>query len=229
MLGVQAPGEVLPASHRQDGSTALAGMLGQWGTQKLMMYVVESVQFDLVVAQASYTVGAGGNVNIARPTFVERASLVSLADPTRPLEVEIEVIRTDQRWQEVRLKSADGGWVQAIYYQKTFPLATLWVTPIPDISTLDLKLYYRTRITGFATPTTVYTFPDGYEDALAYNLAYRLGHEWGVEVPAAIEKLARETLGNIKRVNQDLTVLRLDPAVHAPGSARGAYDIRSDN
>src|SRR3990167_2341769 len=127
MRGVQAPGEVLPASHRQDGSTALAGMLGQWGTQKLMMYVVESVQFDLVVAQAGYT------------------------------------------------------------------------------------------------------FPDGYEDALAYNLAYRLGHEWGVEVPAAIEKLARETLGNIKRVNQDLTVLRLDTAVHAPGSARGAYDIRSDN
>lgn len=229
ILGVHAPGESIPAAELVDAMTALAGMLGQWGTQTLTMYVVESTQFDLDASQASYTVGSGGDVNIARPTFLERASVISLADPTQPLELPIEVIRTDQRWQEVHLKSLEGGWPLGVYYQKTFPLATLYVWPIPDISTLDLKLYYRTRVTGFANASTNYTFPDGYEDALAYNLALRLAPEWGVVPTEEVKTLARQTLANIKRVNQSLTALRLDPAVHGPGGRGSQYDIRSDD
>lgn len=229
LIGVRSPGEPLKAGEAQDALVSLQGMLGQWATQNLTMFAPLETTVSLVVDQQDYTVGAGGDVNIARPTFIERISLIDNTDASAPLELPVSIIRTSQQWQAVRLKLLESTWPQAVYVQMTFPLVTLSLWPIPTGTSLQMRIYSKARVTGFADLTTVYTFPDGYDDALAYNLAVRLAPIFGVGASIdlnEVKAMARETLANIKRVNIRPETMTMPVGIM--GHRGGYYDYRSD-
>ena len=63
----------------------------------------------------------------------------------------------------------------------------------------------------FATLSTVYAFPPGYERAIRANLALELAPMWDREPAAALVQRAMQSLVAIKRANRRTRTLSVDP------------------
>jgi hypothetical protein len=55
--------------------------------------------------------------------------------------------------------------------------------------------------------------PDGYEEAITYNLALRLGVEWGRPVSAEVRELATRGMSVIKTANRPVLEMKCDVGV----------------
>lgn len=89
----------------------------------------------------------------------------------------------------------------------TSPLINLEVFPTPAAAPGSLLLAYYTALTQFADLTTVYTFPDGWDDFLHYDLAIALLPRYGRQGfnPEALIKnaqLAKEKIAALNGAQQ---------------------------
>jgi hypothetical protein len=226
-LQVKAPGQALTAAEAQDALRELNQMVSAWRNDRLAMFLVERLEFALSVAnQQVYTIGAGGDFNVPRPLKIEHCGLIDTVNsPT--FEHDLGEPLSIQRWQETPFKTQPGTIVDRVYYEPTHPLGKIYVHPVPTGTTLKLVLYIAASLGQFASLTAQYDFPDGYEDALLYNLAIRLAPEYEREPQPIIVRLAQEAFERIKRTNTPDEELELDPAL--PGmSPYGQYDIYTD-
>ncbi len=228
LIGAIQPGEVPSASEGQDALMTLNGMVGQWQTQRLTIFVEERQLFPLTSGQQAYTIGVGGDFNHARPLFLSRASIISNNNPDQPLELPMNLFSTQQWQQQIPTKNIDSALPTTIYYDYSWNagLGRIYVWPIPNVTNVQICLYLPTAITEFAELAADYTYPPGYWDALVYNLAVRLCPEYGRKLPESVGALAVETLGNIKRANLRIDEMAVDGALLKRTS--GMYNYLSD-
>jgi hypothetical protein len=228
-LGVLASGETPTSDEVDDGLTVLNNMVDTWATQRLTIYTTTRNVFDLSASTQEYTIGTGGTFNIVRPLWISAASIIidKTASASQKLELALPVGLTVDQWQEVSLKGLESTYPTQFYYDDNWVagLAKISVWPTPTTGNSQLVLYTPTALTQFADLTTAYTFPPGYEEALRYQLAIRLGPEFGVQVTPDVRLLALQSLGNIKRVNIHTEELSVDAALMSQG---GRYDWRTD-
>lgn len=194
---------------------ALNGMIGRWRLQELTMYVLSPQTFDLVSGQGGlgnyYTIGTGGDFDIERPVAIERASVISYNNPSQPLELPLTVLMVEEE-QAIPVKDVQSALPQELWYWTTFPLGRIVLWPIPNVTTLKLRLWLPTPIERFEDFTTDHEFPPGYEDALVYNLAKTAGPTLNqVTLSEDSKDLAQESLMLIKRGNIRPTTLSIDP------------------
>lgn len=215
LISAIQPGETPSASEGPDGLVTLNGMVGQWQTQRLTIFVEERQLYTLVSGTQAYTIGSGGTFNHARPMFLSRASVISNDNPSQPLELPLQLFSTQQWQQQVPTKNTDSALPWGIYYDYSWSagLGRIYVYPIPNVAGVQLCLYLPTAITEFATLAADYTYPPGYYDALCYNLAVRLCPEYGRPLPELVGALAIETLANVKRSNIRIEELQVDSAL----------------
>ncbi len=225
LLGVYAPGETPTAADMQDGLSALNTMLDGWNAERLAIFTITRSEFSLTVNQQVYTVGAGGDFNIARPARIERISIISLNNPVQPLELPMEML-TFYGWQNIPVKDISSTLPLQVYDDGAFPLRNLSYWPIPSTA-VDTALYYWTALGAFADLTTDYTFPPGYQEALQYNLAVRLAPIFGRSTPPEVVVIAESSKAKIKSMNIIPLNMRCDDAL-VPGQG-GYYDYRSDS
>lgn len=227
VIGAAAVGETIPADAAQDGLTVLNGMIGQWALQRLTMVVEAREIFDLVTNVQTYTIGLGGDFDVARPVYLPRASILSYNNPIQPLELPIQVLST-QRWQAtVPTKAVYSALPTACYYDFAYPLGNISYWPIPNIADLQTALYLPTALSTFATLTTDYDFAPGYEEAIVYQLALRLAPEYGRPAQPEVIGIATKALGVVKRANIRIEELRVDGGLIHKGD-NGYYDFISD-
>ncbi len=70
-----------------------------------------------------------------------------------------------------------------------------------------MALYVNRPIGRFRDLTTTYAFPDGYEEALVYQLARRLAKPYGREVDEDLKEKSDMALSVIKRANVRLIAM----------------------
>lgn len=211
LIGALAQGEEPTAGEFEDGFNRLNELVDYWATQRLTQQTILRTVVDIVADQVSYTVGSGGDVDIARPEYVDDVRLLyTTSDP----ENEQGLVRlTDQDWQRVALKAMTNTQPTAWYYRNTMPTGTLYLWPIPDNSTNDFVVYTPTALTQFAAQSTSYTLAPAYARALRINLAVTLAPEFGRTLDPLILLQANEALGSLKRLNVPMVDLDLDPAL----------------
>ena len=228
-IGVLASGETATSNEAADAFTILNNMVDTWGTERLTIYTVARTAFNLTASTQDYTIGSGGTFNIVRPVWIVAASIIPDrgASSAQLVELPITNALTVKEWQQIGIKGTTSSYPTAFYYDKTWAagLGQISVWPVPDNSNAQLVLYTPTALTQFTDPTTAYTFPPGYEEALRYQLALRLAPEFGVDLSPDVRLLASQTFANIKRANTSPDVLGIDPALRAEG---GRYNWRTD-
>jgi hypothetical protein len=201
-IGQLGPGRSPGPSETADAVFVFNRMLEAFSVERLAVYRIERTVYTLTSGEGVYTIG---DIS-ARPVRVERAAM--LADGS---ERQIDLL-SYERWSAGR----DGVW-----YDPSSPEGQLQIRPTPD-GTQELVLYTWAQLTQVADETATLEFPPGYAEMLTYQLALRLGAEWGKPARPDVVGLAADALARVKSLNtHPAPEMVCDPAL----VGRGGFDI----
>lgn len=203
LIGVLASGETPSGPESADALLILQQMIDEWQTERLNIFTINILEFPLVQGQQTYTLGVGGNFNTTRPAFIQRMSVVWLANPAQPLELPLEML-TDASWQAVPVKIINSTLPVYVYDDGAYPLRNLNFWPIPTVVD-NVRIYGWQPLLTFPDLTTDIQFPPGYAKAIRYNLAVDLAPEFGRQVPPEVSVMAGLSKAHIKIINSPIT------------------------
>jgi hypothetical protein len=222
LVNVLASGESATLSEANDSLAAFNQMIDSWNTSRLSIFTTRSDDFPFVIGQQAYTVGTGGNFNMARPARIDSMSAILLTNPANPVEQPIDMYTVEEWQTQVPVKNVPSSFPLVCYDDGGFPLRTLNFWPIPQQAN-DVRIYSWQALSEPATLATAITFPPGYPEAFRFNLAIRLAAEFSVAVPPAVQAIATESLARLKTMNAPELKLRSDLL-----ATNGGYNYRAD-
>lgn len=208
---ILASGEEPTADETVDGLKTLNDLLENWSTERLSVWQRENQQFALSAGVATYTIGPAGTFNTVRPVRAS-PSFVRLQGSDFPVDV-----WGMAEYDAVAVK-AIGGIPERMVYINDVPLGTLTFYPVPA-QAMTLFLAADRVLTFPLILTSTLSFPPGYERALRYALAINLAAEYGIECPASVHAISRDSKADIKRANKVRVVSSFDPALCGAGFA----------
>lgn len=194
MLGVFGEGQTLEAYQGEQARLTLNNMFEQWNLAGLTVYNMPTGSFSTVANQASYTIGSGGDINVARPMQIEKMYI-------RNNDVDYNIPEfTYQQWADFNLKSLGADIPFGFYYETQFPLGKIYLAGIP---TSIYTIYYVTpkAFTAISALSDSVTYPDGYGKAIELNLAVELSVFYPNRLRPEIAQMAAESKENLERLN----------------------------
>lgn len=227
-IGVVGAGQTPSAEDAADGLLRLNALLDSWATERLFVPSVTRTTWTMVSGTSAYTVGSGGDVNIARPVFVQDIRFQD-TNQSPTLEMPLEQL-TDQGYANIALKTQTARYPTSVYYNPTFTgsgYATITFWPVPTLSTLQGVIYAPTTLVQVASLDTTVSLQPGYQWMLQENLAVLMAPEWGVQVPPELRESAITAKANIKRANIRL-VEQATMEGNYFGRDGGIYNIYAD-
>lgn len=203
-INVYQPGEDITPEDFTDCLEELNAMLDSWSNNSLIAPTKTRISEVLVASQASYTIGTGGDLNVARPSRIEHAFVRDGGGNDCAL-TEIGL----GQYNSIGLKTSTGLPSQ-YYFENSSPLAKVYLYPVPDSSyTLYMDAWYQ--FTRYVANDEI-VLPLGYEDAIVYNLALRVALDNGKVVSPTVERLAESSLSRLKDVNAlDIPIISTFP------------------
>jgi hypothetical protein len=220
LLGVVAGHEVPTSAEQADAFARLNELIDAWGLQQTLLVARRDV-VPLVADQQTYVIGPGEEVDLPVPITLDAVSYVVTGT------VDTEVFLdwgTAQAYVGQAQKALTGAAPQAVHYARTHDAGELWVWPIPT-DTLDLVLYWQEPLAAFPDLVTPVGLAAGYARALRTNLAIELAPEFGRVVDPTVERMARESLADLKRANVGVVEIGIDGAL----TGAGGYNILTDS
>jgi len=220
-LSVIAEGETPSTAATDSGLDALNALLDQFRAERLMIHTITRTTWTISSGTGTYTVGTGGNVNVARPVSIDHVGLIDTS--TTPDTEHLLTPLSDDDYARIPYKAQTATQPTHWYYNPTVALGSLILWPSPTDTTLQGALYARGALTEFADLTTDYALPPGYRRAFIKNLAMELAPSYGRQTPQELAVAALEAKSIVKRANIRVPELQFEAAVL--GSSGGAYDI----
>ncbi len=227
LIGAYGVGESLSADDAASGLRRLNAMMSSWAIQPQTIPVIRREVFDVVANQSTYTIGSGADFNTSRPSMLTNAALL-LNTSSPAIEIPIAIL-TDDMYAAIAIKTQTNVQFTSIYYNPTFTTSgwgTIFLWPVPTTAANDVVIYRPEQLSEFTNLTAQYQVPNGYEEALSYNLAARLAAPFGRPLNDDVRSMAKQSLANIKRQNTKMSDLYDDTA--ALGWSRWGYNINTD-
>lgn len=218
-----ASGETPTPSEYADGLEALQVMIRSWAAVRQNIFASSKESFSLSPSTASYTWGSGGVIATARPKQIVGAYVLDANGGSNPVR-----LIDEDKYRSITVKTTPGR-PDRIFLHQTYPLATLYVYPVPEVAeVMWIDSYKQFTETGsFDLTTSTLAFPDEYQEAMIYNLATRIASEFGKTIPpevAAIAKASRDRVSILNAANQ---VKSIDLSL--PVYASSFYNINTDS
>jgi hypothetical protein len=227
-LGVYGVGGAISGMEATDVLLRLNSLVGSWAITPGTIPLVSRTVYTLVANKGSeanpYLIGpavTGSDfVSATVPHELEGAGIL-LSGATPQVEVPRAVLN-DVQWASIAVKDLTSPIFTSVFYTAGAPNGEIVLWPVPDTAIHSLVLYRGEQVPMFANLSTSYTLPDGYVEALDYNLAVRVAPSYGVPVSPDLGRLAVQTLATVKRANVQMTDLENDFA-----SGGGGYNIQT--
>jgi hypothetical protein len=219
----------LSASQQTDSLAALLGMVDSWKIEKFLGYAEKRTVFLLAPPKSSYEIGESGTayIPLPRPARIERAGLI-FTNVTPSIETPIRVLEA-QEWAALSPKELASTVPYMLYYKPDVPDGTIYVWPVPSTA-WEISLYYWQVIQRFTSTADVVIIPPGYQEAIEYNLALRLGdlNPNRARITPRIQMMAAKTLDWVKTVNAGPVLMKSE--LGAMGrEGRGRYNFFSNS
>jgi hypothetical protein len=156
-IGYLQATEIPTGPDSADAFTSLTRMIDRWELRPGLMFASQRTTKTLASGTATYEIGQGAAINVARPLHILSASLVTDTGATTPTEIPVEVITDPADWARERQKTLSGAHVQAIFYDRSlsFGAGIVSVHPVPNIGTTQLVLYTGVPVQQFADMATM--------------------------------------------------------------------------
>lgn len=193
--------------------TGLKTMLRYWSSQKILVLSTVTETVSLVGSTGSYTWGSTGTISTTRPY-----RLVSVvARDSDGTDRNVEVI-SEEQYYRISNKSFSSSYPRVAFLKGDYPLAILYVWPVPEGTSYSLvicSLKPFTETGNFSSISDTLQFPAHYEALITNNLAVWMAPEYGKTVSQYVIDIANETYRTICSQNAaaQLAPVRLDDII----------------
>lgn len=220
-LGALGIGQAISPDDTADALSTVNMMLDSWQAERLMVYhLIDSA--ILSTGKQSYTVGLGGDFNIARPIKIASAYARLNPGTSNPIDYPVKMLDAREDYARIALKSL-ASFPEWAFYDAAMPLGNLFYYPVPNNS-FELHILTMEQLPQFPTPATAITLPPGYLAAIRYNLAVWLCGMYQIDAPRSVQMLASGTKRVIKRMNTQIQAMTMPRGL---GTSQ-KYNIYSD-
>lgn len=215
--GVLGIGQNAQAEDISDTLRRLNMMLGQWSERRWLVYHLVDTACVCTGAQ-SYTVGVGGDFNIARPARIEAAYIRQLnGTPNQPVDFWLGEIKSREDYSLLALKGLHSSPSDRFFYDSDYPSGKLFPWPIPSDG-YEVHIVTKAVLGAFATVADTVILPAEYEEAIYLNLMTRLRVAYRLPADKVQIGLAKAALNTIRRSNFQIGRLRMPAALRRVGS-----------
>ena len=190
LLTAKEAGESLTADEETDGLRALNRMLGSWSNQGLIQYGRTQISHTLTSGDGTYTIGASGDITTTVPVTIESAFIRDANNN----DLEIDLI-SDAQYASIQLKTTTASYPSWMNYNREFPDGTLSLYPIPNAN-YTLFLNVIPQMATYSLGSDTVSLPQGYEEAIVYNLAVRLAPQF--KLPQAYSEIKAQAVDSLK-------------------------------
>jgi hypothetical protein len=232
-IGAIAATESPSAEDAATGLEALNLLIDQWQTERLTVFTLTRATWTITSGTAAYTVGAGGDVNVTRPTSSGTVTIKFINTSSSPSTEYQCTALTDQAYQAIPQKDLTSPLPTSAYYNPTFGatgLGTITFWPVPTSTTLQGVIYAPAPLGEAATGSTALYLPPGYRRFYVTNLAVELASSFNRPLSEDLVMSARDSKAAVKRANNRLADLFIDQGWMGAANRGGAqYDINSDS
>jgi hypothetical protein len=203
--------------------------------------------------KAKYTMGPGGDWDTVKPVKVSVLKWTApeiemvMTDPGDPgdplaippvppvdptyiqvvhstLEMDVCLIDNVQRYADISLKTTTSNIVTQAFVEGTAPVETINVWPIPSQQGA-LVVYSQKSLDTIVDADTEIQLPEGYEDAIVYNLAKRLAPEFGKQLDPVVVQMASDSLADLKVKNSRPVLMRSDAVGMSDQNNKRGFNI----
>lgn len=172
-----------------------------------------------------YTVGAGGDINVAKPIYVDHVNYLNNA-VSPSVELPLTPLTADA-YSGIPIKTQTSTLPASAYYQPTYAagLGSLYLFPVPSQSSLQGVLYAPSAVAQFSAVSDAVIVPPGYTKFLVDGLAIELGSMLRENLPIDPVLIAgvRSLKSTLKTVNTPQLDMSFDPAVAGVGARSNIY------
>lgn len=171
-LGVLSAGQSVDGDTLQTGLNVLNTLLDLWRLDQLMAWQDTETVFNATPANATITIGPGGQIDTPVPSRIELGSYTrrgGIDTPLTPVSV--------PEFNGLVQKGLQSAWPEFVALERGNPLGTLRLWPL---GSAELHIITRVPFHRFADLTTDYPLAAGFEYALVYSLALELSTDLGV-------------------------------------------------
>jgi hypothetical protein len=194
---------------------ALNLMLGQWNTEKLMIFGYQNETFNLTPGVGVYSIGDGGDFQTTRPQKIDKAFIrFTPSNAQMAYDFNLEII-SNEKYQNIFMKQLQVTYPLYLFYNPTFPLGEITLWPYPN-SACQLAICQWQQLVLFTSLAQELSLPPGYDSAIAYNLAVEICPDFGKTPSQVLIQKAVDTKENIMALNLELTPLETDLGLYTP-------------
>jgi hypothetical protein len=229
-IGFIGEDQPLTAPQANDALLIFQDLVDALNTDRRIVFSPARQVFNLTASVGTYLAGPGAAFDTVRPQWIAAAKVMRTTDPI-PFEYRCDVLE-ESEWTNVALKTLPGSMVTAIHMDDTFPNATIYAYPVPNVGTLQLVLYLPVLLVVPALLTTVISIQPGYGRFFRTTLAIELHPEFGRGRPLSpvLAKQATDAKKDVldARVADQVGLLRPDPGIALGATGGGRYNIYSN-
>lgn len=196
-IGAQVPGEAVDANIAAFAFQKLNNQLDVWSNDDFTIISVNEI-IATVTGKTAWTIGPSASdiITPQRPLAINSAFV-----RVGTLDYPVQVMNIEQ-FELIGLKSLQGPWVRALWYNSGTPNGTINVWPLP--SSGEIHLFCDLLFTQFATMYDTIQLTQGYVSLMEWKLSELLMPSFGRTEAGLLEmvrKNAKDALGSIKGTN----------------------------
>lgn len=222
LLGIKAQGQTATGAEAVDALAVLNEMIDQWNASDALLYTTTTVVHPLSPPQQSYTIGPSGDIALSvRPTRLNGAWLRNGVN-TPNTDTRMTIL-SDVEYGNIISKTVTTTIPYYIYLDREWPLANLYLWPVPTSTSYSLVLQFLASLNSGVGLDDTESLPPAYRQALRYNLAVLLAPEYGLEPSPTVVNTAITSKMLIQQSNFQGYRMDFDEA------ANGLYSITSDS
>lgn len=202
-IGALAAGETAAAEDTAAALESLNLLIKGWQTEGIGLWLNDTFSITLVANQASYTMGSGGDVSIARPLELVEARFRYSSNST---DIPMIPLMRDEYF---RLSNkATAGVPTQYYFDPQLALCVFYIWPVWDTTPAgSIVGTVKTTIEDFDSLANTSDLPPEALRALRKNLAIEIAPEMGREPSRILVAQALESKRNLMNHDRESSVM----------------------
>lgn len=202
--------QTLTADETSDCLDVFNDLIEMFNTSNLAVYGSSNQTFSTIAAQATYTIGAGGDWNTVRPVRINDPGYTLIQSTSYPV-----YSMTQAEYNEIPVKTQQQPFAYRYLFINSFPLGRITLWPVPSqVASITFTIDHQ--LTAISDAATSISFPPGYANVFRYKLAVMLAPLFGKTAKPEVQKEAKDSYAAICRANKTLTMMDYPYRVRPP-------------